>query len=226
MASGVDLKREEAASLSRPTRKYGMLAKGLFLAMDIFYGRKLTLGKMRLLEILARIPYQAWEVRHYHSLNRRFSDPSAVHTADDIIAWSRKAQDNEFWHLQVVDEKMRLDGVQLNWFKDIFAPPIAVFQYNFFCRMLALFNMKAALRLNADFEDHAEHEYMTYVKEHPELDEQPAVSDVVKNYGDFKTWGDVFRRIGLDEREHMNNSLIRCGRESEIVQSIDISEQD
>ena len=37
--------------------------------------------------------------------------------------------------------------------------------------------------------DHAEHEYMSFVKKHPELDEQPAVSDVIKDYGDLETWG-------------------------------------
>lgn len=217
MTKDIDLKKEQNATLLRPIRKYGILAKMLFLGMDIFYGKKLLWGKIRLLEILARIPYQAWEVRQYHKLNRQFSDPSAVHKAEDIIRWGREAQDNEFWHLQVVNEKMRQENIKLNWFKDRFAPPIAAFMYNLFSRILAFFSIEGAFKLNADFEDHAEHEYMTFVKEHPELDNQPVNTKIVSNFGNFKTWGDVIRRIGLDERDHMNESLIRCGRESEVI---------
>lgn len=213
----IDLKKEQLATLSRPPREYGTAARMLFWAMDAFYGRKLSWGKMRLLEILARLPYQAWEIRQYHKLNRQFSDPSTVERAEDIIRWGRKAQDNEFRHLQVVNEKIRQDNVKLNWFKDGFAPSIAALKYSVFSRILAFFNIEAAFRLNADFEDHAEHEYMTFVKEHPELDNQPVNSNVTRNYGNFETWGDVMRRIGLDERDHMNESLMRCGRESEVV---------
>lgn len=217
MIKDIDLKKEQQAALARPVRKYGVLARLLFLAMDLFYGKKLSWGKIRLLEVLARVPYQAWEIRQYHKLNRVFTDRSSVESAEDIITWGREAQDSEFWHLMVVDEKMKQDGIQLTWFKDRFAPPLAALQYNLFSRVLAFFNIKAAFKLNADFEDHAEHEYMTFVQEHPELDEQAVNAKVVSEYGDFKTWGDVLRYIGLEERDHMNNSLRRCGLESEIV---------
>ncbi len=213
----IDLKKEQGATLARPVRAYGILARLLFRTMDTVYGKELTFGKARLLEILARVPYQAWEIRQYHRMNTHFSEKPAVAEAEDIIGWGREAQDNEFWHLQVIDEKIKQEGITLNWFKDMLVPPVATFQYNIFSRLLALLDMQAAFRLNADFEDHAEHEYMSFVKKHPELDEQPAVSDVIKDYGDLKTWGDVFRRMALDERDHMNNSLKRCGRESEVV---------
>lgn len=219
MTTEIDLRKEQEATLARPTRTYGALARMLFRAMDVFYGKELSWGKMRLLEILARIPYQAWEIRQYHRLNRRFSDPQAVRESEDVIRWGREAQDNEFWHLRAVSEKMRQDNVKLTWFKDRFAPSVAAFQYNLFSRALAFLSIKSAFKLNADFEDHAEHEYMRFVKEHPELDEQPVDTTVVSDYGGFRTWGDVLRRMGLDEREHMNNSLMRCGRESEIVPS-------
>lgn len=217
MVTDIDLKREQLATLARPPRPYGVVSRVLFLGMDAFYGKKLSLGKMRLLEILARIPYQVWEIRQYHKLNRLFSDPSMVEKAGDIIRWAREAQDNEFRHLQAVNEKIRQDNVKLNWFKDRFVPPVAVFQYSLFCRILAFLSIESAFRLNAEFEDHAEHEYMTFVKEYPELDNQPVKDDIAADYGNFKTWGDVMRRIGLDERDHMNESLRRCGRESEVV---------
>ncbi|HDO22451.1 MAG TPA: hypothetical protein ENG86_06300 [Nitrospirae bacterium] len=216
--ANVDLGKEQEAALSRPPRKYGLMASLVFRGMDTFYGKELSWGKIRLLEILARIPYQAWEIRQYKKMNSRFTDPDAVAFAEDVVGWSREAQDSEFWHLRVVDEKIKQDNVQLHWFKDRVMPSITAFKYSIFSRILAFISIRTAFMLNADFEDHAEHEYMTFAKEHPELDEQPAMSEVITRYrGDLKTWGDVMRFIGLEERDHMNNSLRRLGRVSEIV---------
>ena len=64
-------------------------------------------------------------------------------------------------------------------------------------------------RLNADFEDHAEHEYMRFVAEHPDLESLPFESIFADDYGRFGSLADLFRRIGLDEREHMQESLDR-----------------
>lgn len=213
----IDLKKEQEVTLARPVRDYGILARLLFISMDILYGKKLTLGKARILEILARVPYQAWEIRQYHRMNRHFSESPAVNEAEDMIRWGRDAQDNEFWHLIVIDEKIKQEGIKLSWLKGRLIPMVAVFQYNIVSRLLALLNIKAAISLNADFEDHAEHEYMEFVMKHPELDEKPASPKVIGNRTELKTWGDVFRRIALDERDHMNNSLKRCGKESEVV---------
>ncbi|MEE9524400.1 MAG: hypothetical protein V3V59_06590 [Thermodesulfovibrionales bacterium] len=214
----IDLKKEQEATFSRKLRHYGVLARMLFRAMDRFYGEELTWGKIRLLEILARIPYQAWETRQYKRMTRRFSDPDAVALAEDVVSWSREAHDSEFWHLRVIHEKMKKDNVSLHWFKDRIMPSIAAFKYNLFSRFLALVSPKTGYALNADFEDHAEYEYMNFVLQHPELDDQPVTSDVITGYrSDLKTWGDVMRFIGLEERDHMNNSLRRCGRGSEVV---------
>jgi hypothetical protein len=90
--------------------------------------------------------------------------------------------------------------------------------YNLFCRFLAAVRIQAAFLLNADFEDHAEHEYFSFVQDHPELEKQPVKAKVVLDDGNFKTWADVFRRIALDERDHMNNSLKRCGRTAEVIE--------
>lgn len=214
----IDLKKEQDATFKRALREYGVLARILFWTMDTVYGRDLTWGKIRLLEILARIPYQAWEISQYHKMNRRFSNPLAVRKAEDIVQWSRTAQDSEFWHLRVIQEKIREDTIPLHWFKDRIMPSIAAFTYNLFSRLLAVVSLRTAYTLNADFEDHAEYEYMNFALQHPELDEQPVTSEVIQGYrNDLKTWGDVMRFIGLEERDHMNNSLIRCGRESEIA---------
>ncbi len=61
--------------------------------------------------------------------------------------------------------------------------------------------------LNADFEDHAEHEYMTLVTEHPEWENQPFISAFEADYGSFESLADLFRQIGHDERVHKQESL-------------------
>ena len=40
---------------------------------------------------------------------------------------------------------------------------------------------------------------------------------MVLQYGSFASWADVFRRIGLDERDHMNASFRLAGRPADVV---------
>jgi ubiquinol oxidase len=55
------LVKEQESSLSSPRRRYSLSAKLLFTVMDTVYGRARTLEKFRVLELVARVPYQAWE---------------------------------------------------------------------------------------------------------------------------------------------------------------------
>lgn len=207
----VNLRKEQEATLARPRMAYKPMARMLFWGMDLLYGKELTLRKMQLLEILARIPYQAWEIRQYLRLTHLYEDGESVDKGRRITTWAREAQDNEFWHLLVVNERMRQLGIQKHWFWDRLLPRSAAFKYRLFSRLLSLVDIQTAFYLNAQFEDHAEHEYMQFVQDHPELDNEKVESAVAREHGHCETWGDVFRRIGLDEREHMNHSLIHCG---------------
>ncbi len=66
-------------------------------------------------------------------------------------------------------------------------------------------------RLNADFEDHAEHEYALFVEEHPELQREPYDGLFADEYGRFASLADLFRQIGHDERVHKEESLSHMG---------------
>jgi hypothetical protein len=57
-------------------------------------------------------------------------------------------------------------------------------------------------RLNADFEDHAEHEYATLVSEHAEWETTPFSSSFAPDYGQFESLADFFRQVSHDERLH------------------------
>ena len=90
--------------------------------------------------------------------------------------------------------------------------------YAILARVMALVSIRGAFRFNAQFEDHAEHVYAQFVEEHPEWEQQPVTNEKVKEYADLPTWADVFRRIALDERDHMNNSFIFCGKPECVVE--------
>jgi ubiquinol oxidase len=213
----IDLKQEQQASLARPRCKYSVAAKLFFLSMDLLTGKKTTLAKAKLIEMLAGIPYRAWEFRQYVRLTRCYRDPKALKQAREIIAWSRAAQDNEHWHLLVLHEKMKADNCRDPWYLSASFTFLAIGFYDLFSRLLARVSPRRAFLFNAEFEDHAEHVYAGFVQEHPEWEQQPLGNGPVKEYADLPTWADVFRRIGLDERDHMNRSFVLCGQPQRVV---------
>ncbi|MFZ1947562.1 MAG: hypothetical protein WAW06_08450 [bacterium] len=212
MSGGVDLKAEQQATLARPPCRYSPAARFFFRAMDLFAGRRDTLPKLRLLEMLASIPYREWEACQYARLTRLHRNPAEVRQAREVAAWSRRAQDNEYWHLLVVAEKMREDGVREPWYLGPAVSWLAVLSYVALARVLARLSMRRAFEFNGEFEDHAEHVYAGLVADHPEWEGQRPGAELVKEYADLATWADVFRRIGLDERDHMNVSFGLAGR--------------
>ena len=213
----IDIKKEQKASLIRQRYKYSFSAKLFFIMMDIITGKTNTLAKAKLIETLASIPYRAWEIRQYERMTRKYEDEGFAQKARKIMVWGRESQDNEYWHLLVLHEKMKEDNVKDPWYLTPVVPFLMVSTYSLISRILAIFNISRAFLFNAEFEDHAEHYYAKFVEEHPEWDKQPVNSNLVKEYSDFQTWGDVFRQIGLDERDHMNSSFIFCGKPEAVV---------
>ncbi len=213
----IDLKKEHKASRERPRYDYSLAAKGFFLSMDLVTGKTITLAKIKLIEMLASIPYRSWEIRQYARMTRYYRNQELIKKACKIMTWSREAQDNEYWHLMVVNEKMKDDGVKDPWYLFPIVPYIMIATYVILTRLMTLVSIKRAFLFNAEFEDHAEHVYAQFVEEHPEWEDEPVTNEKVKEYGDLSTWADVFRRIGLDERDHMNNSFIFCGKPECVV---------
>ena len=213
-----DLKKEQKSSSERPPYRYSLAAKVFFLSMDLITGRTITLPKVKLIEILASIPYRAWETRQYARMTRRYGDRALVQEAHKIMMWARDAQDSEYWHLLVVNEKMKEDGIKDPWY---LFPPIPLLMVSFYAllmHVMALASIRRAFLFNAEFEDHAEHVYAQFVEEHPEWERQPVKKEQVKEHGELATWADVFRRIGLDERDHMNTSFVFCGKPELVVE--------
>lgn len=219
---GVDLPREQQATLERPRMRYTMPARIFFWLMDFIYGKELVLPKIKLIEILARIPYHAWEIRAYWKLTFGYRDRDIRRKGESLAALGRLSQDNEYWHLITVVEKIEEDGIRENKFWFLFMPKLMAVGYAVFARTLATVNLNASFYFNAMFEDHAEHEYAKFVREHPELENQPIRSEYVKQTFGHEHWADVFRHIGLDERVHMNDSLSHCGRADQTVPYVSV----
>lgn len=203
------LEREQEATLKSPRRKYGFLGKLLFFLMDILYGKKRTLSKFKVLEVVARVPYQSWEHVAYIAMTHAYSRPDFARRIFDFVIESRHQQDNEQWHLLILEELTQKRGIRENfiWFRVI--PQIIAFVYYHISWVLYVVKPAWSYSLNADFEDHAEHEYMTFVKENPGLEQEPFESRFEKDYGVFQSLADLFRQIGVDERQHKEESILR-----------------
>ncbi len=205
----MDLKAEQEKTLSSDRRRYGMLARVLFFTMDFFYGRKRTLSKFKVLEVIARVPYQSWEHVAYIAMTHTYAQPNFARRIFNFIQESRHQQDNEQWHLLILEEMTQKKQIRENFFLYLIVPQFMAFFYYHVSWVLYVIKPRLSYELNADFEDHAEHEYMEFVRENPEFQTLPFESDFKSDYGNFENLADLFRQIGLDERKHKEESQER-----------------
>ena len=203
------LLEEQRKTLASPRRGYGFLARLLFWGMNIVYGRKRTLSKFKVLEIIARVPYQSWEHVAYIAMTHTYSKPHFARRVFEFVKESRAQQDNEQWHLLILEEMVQKEEIKENFFLARILPQIIAFLYYHASWLLYVIKPSMSYSLNADFEDHAEHEYMKFVAENPTLEQKLFESDFEKDYGSFNNQADLFRQIGLDERQHKEESLNR-----------------
>jgi ubiquinol oxidase len=72
------LRAEQRATLGSPRRRASLSARALFAFMDLVYGRERTLEKFRVLELVARVPYQAWENVAYVAVTHTARKPDSL----------------------------------------------------------------------------------------------------------------------------------------------------
>ena len=204
-----DLAAQQTKTLASPRRSYGFLARMLFLGMDLVYERSRRLSKFKVLEVIARVPYQSWEHVAYIAMTHTYGTPGFARRIFEFVKESRDQQDNEQWHLLILEEMTQKKGIRENFILYRLLPQCIAFFYYHVSWLLYVMKPAWSYALNADFEDHAEHEYMEFVKENPSLETEPFDSDFKHDYGDFKSVADLFRNIGLDERLHKDESLAR-----------------
>lgn len=204
-----DLKAEQDKTLQDARRKYGPLARLLFLGMDLVYGKKRTLSKFTVLEVIARVPYQAWERVAYIAMTHSYRKPEFARRIFEFVKESRLQQDNEQWHLLILEELLQHDSVRESSLLYRVAPQVVAFFYYHVSWLMYVIDPKMSYALNADFEDHAEHEYMEFVRENPDFELRTFESQFGSDYGEFDSVADLLRQIALDERHHKLESLAR-----------------
>ena len=200
------LRSEQQRTLDTPRRRYSLAARGLFFGMNLLYGRARTLSKFRVLEIVARVPYQTWETVTYKQITRRHRHPLDIRRLHDRLVEFRAQQDNEQWHLLILDELVAASGRRESrlWYDVL--PRLIAIGYWHFAWLLYVVKPEWSHRLNADFEDHAEHEYALLVAERDEWESTPYYSALAAGYGRFASLADLFRQICHDERMHKHES--------------------
>ena len=203
------LRAEQERTLNSPRRKYGFFASLLFITMDLFYGKRRSLSKFKVLEVIARVPYQSWEHVAYIAMTHTYSAPHFARRIFEFVKESRAKKDNEQWHLLILEEMVQNRNIKENFFLCRILPQFIAFFYYHLSWLLYVIKPAWSYALNADFEDHAEHEYMEFVRENPHFEMEPFESDFKEDYGSFRHLADLFRRIGLDERMHKDESLNR-----------------
>ncbi|MBV8542895.1 MAG: hypothetical protein JO268_20580 [Pseudonocardiales bacterium] len=197
-----ELRRAQSRTLEEPRRRYGTAARILFTLLDAVYGKPRTLSKFKVLELVARVPYQAWEQIAFIAITHVHTRTGMARRIHERVAASRAQQDNEMFHLLVIEELIARAGLPQPQIKFFWLPQAVAFVYYQLSWLLFVVRPSWSYRLNADFEDHAEHEYMTMVAEHPEWESEPFGSEFDDDFGHFASLADVFRQIGHDERVH------------------------
>jgi ubiquinol oxidase len=199
-------------TLASPRRRPSLSARALFGVMDLAYGRTRTLDKFRVLEVVARVPYQAWEHVAYVALTHTARRRGLARRVFEQVRLARRQQDNEQWHLLILEELTEgasTGNGRLGWFRYRVLPQVMAFSYYQLSWLMYAIRPDWSYRLNADFEDHAEHEYALFVQEHPELETGPYAGDFADEYGRFDSVADLLRQIGFDERMHKEESIAR-----------------
>lgn len=203
------LRVAERRTLDAPQRPHGRLAGTLFRTLDLVYGPASTLSKFVVLELVARVPYQAWENVGYVAISHTATSPRFARRIFDYVRESRAQQDNEQWHLLILQELVGQPQGLRGWFLYRAFPQLLAFFYYHVSWLLYVLLPRWSYELNADFEDHAERTYMRYVHDHAEVDVWAWDSAFARDYGAYASVGDVLRRIALDERIHRDESLAR-----------------
>jgi hypothetical protein len=204
-----ELRAAQIETLATPRRRHALAARLLFLTMDLVYGRERTLAKFKVLELIARVPYQAWENVAYVAVTHRATRVGFARRVFERVAESRRQQDNEQWHLLILSELLEETDQRLGLLRHRLLPQLIALVYYQLSWLLYVVQPRWSYRLNADFEDHAEHEYAAFVDERPELERVPYDGAFAEEYGRFASRADLFRQIAHDERVHKLDSLRR-----------------
>ena len=192
----------------RPGLAARVLGKLFTGSGDLMYGKKPTYQKFKAIEVVARIPYQSWEVASYTLLTWFYSNERRAIELAKTSAFSRMAQDNETLHVVVISQIVKRLKCE-SFLRHTVVPLIFATFYALAVFALYLVSRRAALELNFVFESHAFEQYSQFLEEnHEKLRLTPISSDFLDFYGRHaKTELEFFESVRNDELIHRNRSI-------------------
>lgn len=175
---------------------------------NLIYGKKPGYAKFKAIEVIARMPYQSWEVATYTLLTGFYANEERAIELTKTSAFSREAQDNETMHVVVLAQickRLKCDG----FFRHVLVPLFFSFFYFWTLYILYMLSRRSALELNYLFENHAYHQYQEFLMTHGErLRDTGVRSDFVIFYGRHpRNEYELFESIRNDELIHRNRSI-------------------
>lgn len=185
-----------------------ILGELLITSGKIIYGSKPSYAKFKAIEVIARIPYQSWEMATYTLLTALYRNEKKAIALAKTNAFSRIGQDNETMHVVVISNivcRLRCQG----FFRHTLVPFVYSFFYFLTVYILYLFSRRAALELNYMFESHAYEQYSEFLKtEGARLKQRPVMSEFLAFYGrEVRNEYELFELIRNDELIHRNRSI-------------------
>jgi hypothetical protein len=184
-----------------------ILGSVLVTCGNLVYGHDPSYGKFKAVEVIARIPYQSWEVASYTLLTLCYSNEQKAIELSKVSRFSRISQDNETMHVVVLSQLAKKYG-ENGLIRHTLIPLLFSFGYAVASFVLYLFSPKSALQLNYLFEDHAFSQYSLFVERYAEeLKQKPVMIDFLEFYGrHVKSEYELFVSIKNDEIIHRNMS--------------------
>lgn len=224
----MDKKQHEelVASLANPEilAEYERVANGLKVGLiprilggflvrtgNLVYGNDPSYGKFKAVEVIARIPYQSWEVASYMLLTMFYANEQRAIELSQTSRFGRSAQDNETMHVVVLSQLAKKYGED-SLIRHTLIPLAFSFFYFAASFVLYLFSPRAAFELNYLFESHAFEQYSRFLaREGENLKRKPVMIDFLEFYGrHVKSEYELFQSICSDEIVHRNISARRA----------------
>lgn len=201
------LRQAEYAKIKdfKPGKLAILVSRVLFAVTDAIYGKAATYAKFYVIEVVARIPYQSWELWSYIVQTLFFADEQYVIKLAKQTEFSRLAQDNETMHVIVIGAILHKHRGILS---DLFAFGLS-FSYFLVCFTLYLISPRHAYELNVLFEEHAYNTYNGFlIAKAEELKTKSLHSVFLDWYGRHVTTEYEFiELVRNDELLHRNQTL-------------------
>lgn len=201
------LRREQRTTLTTPRGRRNTVVSTLNLVVSLLYGRRASLPKFVVLEHLAQVPYRSWERIAQRRIAHTRGRSTLARRIQMRVAEAREQQDNEQWHMLVLEELLARRGHRLGRLRYRLVPRLMAAPWQLATWILHLLKPRWSYLLNAAFEDHAEREYMRFVATNPGLERELFTSELADRWDHPVTIADVLRQIGHDERCHKLDSV-------------------